>query len=184
MSAICPIVREGFGDYLADRLPAPQRRILREHLAACEACREAAASRDASLLLARPFGAEEEVSAETSASILASVRAGVAHIETERRIRGERPVKRRAAVAAAAAVLALLAVTVPSGRRAERLAAHPPAPPVPTRVAEAMPAEGLADVALPDETASPSNATVYELNPGAGREEPRVVWIVDRGLDI
>jgi hypothetical protein len=25
---------------------------------------------------------------------------------------------------------------------------------------------------------------VYELNPGAGREEPRVVWIVDRGLDI
>jgi anti-sigma factor RsiW len=183
MSAICPIVREGFGDYLADRLPAPQRRILREHLAACEACREAAASRDASLLLARPFGAEE-VSPETSASILASVRAGVAHIETERRIRGERPVRRRAAVAAAAAVLAMLAVTVPSGRREERIAARPPAPPVPTRVAEAMPAEGLADVALPDDSASPSNATVYELNPGAGREEPRVVWIVDRGLDI
>ncbi len=29
-----------------------------------------------------------------------------------------------------------------------------------------------------------SDATVYDLNPGAGREEPRVMWIVDRGLDI
>jgi len=183
MSAICPLVRDGFGDYLADRLPAPQRRILREHLAVCAECRRAAAARDASLLLARPFG-PEEVSSATAESILASVRAGVAHIETERRIGGERPVRRRAAVAAAAAVLALLAVTVPSGRRDARVAAVAPAPPVPTRVAEAAPPAGLADAALPEEAASPSNATVYELNPGAGREEPRVVWIVDRGLDI
>ena len=35
------------------------------------------------------------------------------------------------------------------------------------------------------ETEGVSNdATVYEWSPGAGREEPRVVWIVDRGLDI
>jgi hypothetical protein len=38
----------------------------------------------------------------------------------------------------------------------------------------------LSDAAPP---ASP-DATVYDWNPGAGREEPRVVWIVDRGLDI
>ena len=33
-------------------------------------------------------------------------------------------------------------------------------------------------------SARPAEATVYDWNPGAGREEPRVVWIVDRGLDI
>ena len=36
MSPVCAILRESFDDYLADRLPAPQRRILREHLAACD----------------------------------------------------------------------------------------------------------------------------------------------------
>ena len=34
MSPICSILRASFGDYLGDALPAPQRRILREHLAA------------------------------------------------------------------------------------------------------------------------------------------------------
>jgi hypothetical protein len=29
-----------------------------------------------------------------------------------------------------------------------------------------------------------SDSTIYDWNPSAGREEPRVVWIVDRGLDI
>jgi hypothetical protein len=38
---------------------------------------------------------------------------------------------------------------------------------------------------VPAEAGLPSSsATVYDWNPGAGREEPRVVWIVDRGLDI
>jgi hypothetical protein len=30
----------------------------------------------------------------------------------------------------------------------------------------------------------PAEATIYDWNPGAGPEEPRVVWIVDRSLDI
>ncbi|MFY9550855.1 MAG: hypothetical protein WAU32_06865, partial [Thermoanaerobaculia bacterium] len=43
----------------------------------------------------------------------------------------------------------------------------------------------LAAATLPAESAVPAgDATVYDWNPGAGREEPRVVWIVDRGLDI
>ncbi len=181
MSAICPLVREGLGDYLTDRLPAPQRRILREHLASCEACRDAAGARDASLLFARPFSAEEVGTGETAA-ILASVRTGVAHIETERRIAAPHPARRRAAMAAAAAAAVLLLWLVPGGSRRETPIAALPAsastpPPAPA-------APGLAAAAMPDESAAPSNATIYELNPGAGREEPRVVWIVDRGLDI
>jgi hypothetical protein len=37
---------------------------------------------------------------------------------------------------------------------------------------------------LAAEAPASSESTVYDWNPGAGREEPRVVWIVDRGLDI
>jgi hypothetical protein len=181
MSAVCGILRESFDEYLSETLPAPQRRMLREHLAACETCRDAAAAKDASLLFARPT-TTEEVRPDETAEILAAVRAGVAHIETERRIAGH-PGRRRSAVAAAAAAVALLALTVPGGssRRQAEIATAP----VPTRVASEPAVVGLAPAALPAETeAPPSNATIYDLNPGAGREEPRVVWIVDRGLDI
>jgi predicted anti-sigma-YlaC factor YlaD len=187
VSPLCPIVRESLADYLGERLPAPQRRILREHLAACAECRDTAAAQDASLVFARPFSAED-VASEESASILASVRTGVAHIEAERRIRAARPSRKRAARVAAAAAVALLALTIPAGsRRDARVASIPAALAVPTRVAPAssVGGAGLAEAALPEQAASPSEgATVYELNPGAGREEPRVVWIVDRGLDI
>jgi hypothetical protein len=30
----------------------------------------------------------------------------------------------------------------------------------------------------------PADATIYDWNPGAASEEPRVVWIVDRSIDI
>ncbi|MFN2386795.1 MAG: hypothetical protein ABR576_11015, partial [Thermoanaerobaculia bacterium] len=30
----------------------------------------------------------------------------------------------------------------------------------------------------------PEDATIYDWNPGSSRNEPRVVWIVDRSLDI
>jgi anti-sigma factor RsiW len=184
VSPLCPIVRESLADYVGEHLPAPQRRILREHLAGCEECREAAAARDASLVFARPFAAED-VAPDEAASILASVRTGVGHIEAERRIRASRPSRKRAVRVAAAAAVSVLALTIPAGsRRDARVAPAPAAPAVPTRVAAASSA-GLAEAALPEEAASPSEgATVYELNPGAGREEPRVVWIVDRGLDI
>ena len=186
MSPLCPIVRESLADYLDDRLPAPQRRILREHLAGCAECRDATSAQDASLVFARPFSAEV-VAPEEAASILASVRTGVAHIEAERRIRASRPSRKRGARVAAAAAVALLALTIPAGsRRDARVASAPAASPASTPVAaSSADGTGLAEAALPEEAASPSEgATVYELNPGAGREEPRVVWIVDRGLDI
>jgi len=182
---LCSIVRESLADYLGERLPAPQRRILREHLAGCAECRDATSAQDASLVFARPFSAEV-VAPEEAAWILASVRTGVAHIEAERRIRASRPSRKRGARVAAAAAVALLALTIPAGSRRDARVASAPAAPASTPVAaSSADGTGLAEAALPEEAASPSEgATVYELNPGAGREEPRVVWIVDRGLDI
>jgi len=187
VSVVCAILRDGFEDYLADRLPAPQRRILREHLAVCETCRVAAAARDASLAFARAWtAAGEDVTPVETAAILASVRTGVAHIEAERRVRAGRWSRRSAASAAAvAASLALLVLTLPGGSRHETSVAALPAPAETSPRAGAPPAgSGLEAAGLPVEAAVPSSATVYELNPGAAQDEPRVVWIVDRGLDI
>ena len=55
MSALCPILRTSFDDYLADALPPPQRRMLREHLAACDECRREAVAKDPTFAFARPF---------------------------------------------------------------------------------------------------------------------------------
>ncbi len=102
MSALCPILRGSFEDYRRDALPAPQRRILREHLAACPECRNLAAAQDPTMLFARPFAAEE-VPAADATRILANVRTAVAFAETERRIRKSSRRKFASAAAATAA---------------------------------------------------------------------------------
>ena len=169
-----------------DALPAPQRQILREHLAACEECRAAAAvaGRVASLRApARP----RRSPAEETAAILAAVRTGVAlHRDraahrigarraAPRRRRRRRPPRpslllvadsRRDAPARDAGRGASRRVR---RRRPRRRRDRPPGS-QPPRCRTRPPRR--------------SNATVYDWNPGAGREEPRVVWIVDRGLDI
>jgi hypothetical protein len=89
-----------------------------------------------------------------------------------------------ASAAAAIALAALLAPAVSSHRETASPVASANAGLRVTAAAErAVPAAGVAPAAA-EPAASGSSATVYELNPGAGREEPRVVWIVDRGLDI
>ncbi len=110
------------------------------------------------------------------------MRTAVAFAQTEARIR--RTTRRRATLssaAAAAAFAALLLLAPGSGtRRAPAVAAVASARPTPPAESPA-----LAPAALPAEGDGISaDATVYDWNPGAGREEPRVVWIVDRGLDI
>ena len=184
MSAICPILRTSFDDYLADALPAPQRRILREHLSVCAECRRAALEKDPSFAFARPFAAEP-VAEEEASRILAAVRTGVALRQTELRLR--RASGRRIAGSAAAAAAALaLAVLIPGGgsaRRVQTAGARPAATPAAAQAAAVQPGppQGVRPV---EPAVSSSEATIYDLNPGAGREEPRVVWIVDRGLDI
>ena len=120
MSALCPILRGSFEDYRRDALPAPQRRILRDHLAVCPACRDAAAAEDPTMLFARPFPAAE-LPANDAQRILENVRTAVAFAETERRLR--RTSRRRfagaAATVAAAAAFAALLLTEPVGSRVE-----------------------------------------------------------------
>lgn len=188
MSSLCAILRGSFEDYANDALPTPQRRILREHLAGCPACRDLASAQDPTTLFARPI--REEVSQAQQEQILTAVRAGVALMQTERRIgRGSR---RFGGAAAAAAAVAALVLLIPSsqGRRSPEasLAARTESRPAPAAgISETSGAQQsvLDPASLAEETEpTSSHATVYDLNPGAGRGEPRVVWIVDRGLDI
>jgi hypothetical protein len=172
MSSLCAILRTSFDDYLSDTLPAPQRRILREHLAACVPCRDLAATQDPTFLFARPM--REDVPAEDARRILSAVKTGVSFLETERRI--GRTTRRRFAGGAAAAAVAVLLLATPGGRRPEAAAA--------ARVVAEAPSAPTQPAGLAEAAAASSDATVYDLNPGAGREEPRVMWIVDRGLDI
>jgi predicted anti-sigma-YlaC factor YlaD len=85
VSAICPIVRSSFADYASDVLPAPQRRILRDHLAACRECRDLAAAQEPAMLFARPFPQEDLPAVEKERIPIG--RDGRRLRETERRIR-------------------------------------------------------------------------------------------------
>jgi hypothetical protein len=184
---VCGIVRNSFEAYRQDALPAPQRKMFRDHLAGCPECRGAAVASDPTFRFARPLA--DSVSEGERGEILAAVRTGVDLLRAQRRL--EKPSRRlRMSSAAAAAVAAVVLLSsgwgVLQSRPAPKAAAVAAAPekilppaqdPARASSAEWQPA-GLSD------GAPSSDATVYDWNPGAGREEPRVVWIVDRGLDI
>lgn len=194
-SSVCAIVQASLEPYLRDALPAPQRKMLRDHLAACAECRGAAVLSDPTFRFARSVS--DEVGAEERREILAAVRTGVELREAERRI-GTRPSpSRRLRIgSAAAAAVALVAVLAPGWRGVRtrvvpQSAAEATAAPASSTSLAAVPDRGLSPAASAGlaegavgSVAMPSDATVYDWNPGAGPEEPRVVWIVDRGLDI
>ncbi len=175
----CSEIRERLPQYFDDVLAAGEGRLVKEHLSECEACREEAAAVEPSVLFALlPAG---EVSSEDVARVLAGVRAGVAWRETEAKLGAARSRRRRrmAAVASAAALAAMTLVLPGSGRRAaDTVTASAPR-------AAAREAPGFAPAARRDPAGTfPADATIYDWNPGAATSEPRVVWIVDRSLDI
>lgn len=178
MSARCDAVRNLLPGYLEDALPAADVREFRGHLTSCDACRDAVVSQEPSLLFARVT--RDEVSAEDVARVLSGVRTGIALREAERKLdiarSGQR--RRRAALASAAAVAAMTLLLPGTARRTERAALTAVSPPV-----EAA-APGFAPAVRGSSRTFPADATIYDWNPGAGVEEPRVVWIVDRSLDI
>ncbi|MDQ5873272.1 MAG: zf-HC2 domain-containing protein [Acidobacteriota bacterium] len=178
MSARCDGVRERLSDYLEDALPAGQARDFREHLSSCDDCRDRVVSRDPSLLFTRVV--RDEISAEDVARVLSGVRTGIALHETERKLDRSRSSgrRRRAALASAAAVAAMTLLLPGAARFPARTAATAVSPPVETA------APGFAPAARGSSRTFPADATIYDWNPGAGVEEPRVVWIVDRSLDI
>jgi hypothetical protein len=79
-------------------------------------------------------------------------------------------------MSSAAALAAMTLVLPGADRRREAVATAP---------VVAVPAPGFAPAAQKAPTATfPADATIYDWNPGGTSEEPRVVWIVDRSLDI
>ena len=178
MSFSCAETRARWEDYAAEALPVSERRAIREHLAECGSCRDEAASADPVLLFSQM--ASSPVSDEDVEQVLAGVRAGIAFKQTERRF-AQRPARGWASVAVIAALLLLL-----SGQRTSRAPVNPRAgSATPSRSAEAevpaAPAASPVPEANPN-TSSSGNATVYDWS--SDRSQPRVVWIVDRSLDI
>jgi anti-sigma factor RsiW len=179
VSARCDGVRERLSAYLEDALPPRDVRVFRDHLSSCDDCRDEVVSREPSLLFSRVT--PDEVSPEDVARVLSGVRTGIALREAERKVGATRLAtrRRRAAIASAAAVAAMTLLLPGTVRRPARSAATAVvAPPVETA------APGFAPAARGSSRTFPADATIYDWNPGAGVEEPRVVWIVDRSLDI
>jgi anti-sigma factor RsiW len=185
VSASCGTVRERISPYLADALTADDRREFREHLASCPACRDRVAGVEPSLLFSRV--GPEEVSAEDVARVLAGVRTGIALVRTESRVgRARRGSRRSVAAMASAAALAAMTLVLPgSGRRPDDTIAVPLTASAPAPGADFAPAKGFSPASERAPSATfPADATIYDWNPGAASQEPRVVWIVDRSLDI
>ncbi len=178
MSVRCDRVRERLADYVEGALPAGQVCDFREHLSSCDHCRDEIVSREPSLLFARVV--RDEVSSEDVARVLSGVRTGIALREAERKLAVSRLSGRRrlAALASAAAVAAMTLLLPGTVRLPARTAATAVSPPVETA------APGFAPAARGSSRTFPADATIYDWNTGAGVEEPRVVWIVDRSLDI
>lgn len=183
MSLSCRQVRERFARYDEDSLSPEERLGVRQHVKECPSCRVESAAEPGLFFAAI---AAEEISPEDAARVLSGVRAGIALKQTERRL-GSAPARRRAVAAACAAAIVVFTLALSGGpaarqpRGGERVAgavkaqsaflpaAFPPAPEQPRAVSG-------------EKQKSPSNATIYDWN--LGGEEPRVVWIVDRSLDI
>ncbi|HEY7111868.1 MAG TPA: zf-HC2 domain-containing protein [Thermoanaerobaculia bacterium] len=185
MTALCEKTRAALPEYLAESLAPSERRALRAHLSVCAACRAEAATLDPTLVFAAAGTAAAASPAEV-ASIVVSVRTGIALRQAERKIAPAAPSRagRRGPRAAAAAAVLLLTLAISSGSRPS-VPSVAAAPSVPAATAASIPAPeaGVSVVASPEGAAKSSGgATVYDWNPGAG--EPRVVWIVDGSLDI
>jgi putative zinc finger protein len=162
--------------YATEKLESDERSAVREHLAGCRECLNHAAAADASLLFAGV--PTEPVSADEIQTVLAGVRAGIAWKQTERRL-ARRPMRTWASVAALAAVMLLL----PGNRERREPAAAAAKVSGSNSVTEypALPAASPAEGTGLGKTL-PAGATIYDW--GMGSEQPRVVWIVDRSLDI
>lgn len=160
-----------------DRLPLPEQRLLRGHLASCDACAAEALRRDSILLFA--LDAEPEApGTDARERFVGDVLASVAAAKAGRRLRSA-----HVGVGLRIAASLLLAVAVAGvwflrdrGEPApgDGLPPVAQAPRAPSEPAEPVPAfEGLGSV----------GAVVYQF-PATTPGEPTVVFVVDRNADI
>jgi len=204
MTPRCDETRARFDGYLQEALSRDERSDVRGHLAACETCRREASRVHPEILFA--LLPAESVSAQDAARILDGVRSGIALKAAERRVRpSTRHGRRLGATAAAAAAAVFIAVTLsnpspvslqaPSVPAAPSVGGGAPVPPsesislrdvspvdAPAFGISNRPFSPFAEASAPGGQKLPADATIYDWNPGGG--QPRVVWIVDRSLDI
>lgn len=165
--------------YRSDQLRTPERRELLSHLQECAGCRRQAFEVEPSILFAiesRP----EEVSQAQAESILENVRIGIALSQTSRKLGSTSALRGKSRRLGALSAAALLLLSVSSPTRRNRPTAVPS---VVTAVpAAAVPAEFSRDG---DGQLLPASATIYEWSPAtAAPNDPKIVWIVDRSLDL
>jgi len=184
LSLSCQEARALFEPYAAETLSRQERGDVREHLHSCASCLQEGGASDPGLLFAGV--PDEEVSPAEVARVVTAVRAGIDFKIAEGRLSAGSSRRRAGAVASAAAIVALtLALPGSLGRQAT--------PPETRQARAAAPGGAFVPVAYPPgearvlpargpEPKTPADATIYNWNPGG--KEPRVVWIVDRSLDI
>jgi hypothetical protein len=175
----CPDLSPVFDLYRADRLTPTRRREMLSHFQACAECRRAAFEAEPSILFALESPVFE-VSPDQVASILENVRVGVALAEASRKLESTsagRGKSRRLGALSAAALL-LLSFSSPSRRNR---------PTTPVSMARSLPASAVSAAPKPEGDGGllPASATIYEWNPAtAAPNDPKIVWIVDRSLDL
>jgi len=180
MNSLCPSADARIDAYLRELLPESDRRDLRAHLAECSGCRDRAIAADPAMIfaIARPVPSDD--AGDEARLVLENVKAALAVRSASRKIdRSHARHGLRAAAAVAAAVL--IALTSSSARRS-RVAATA------ARATTRNFQNAATKIVRPgaDESPSmPSSATIYEWNPGtASPNDPKIVWIVDRSLDL
>jgi len=182
MSVPCPSADARIDAYRREALPESDRRYLRAHLAECSGCRDRAIAADPAMIFAivppRDSGDDADAQARL---VLENVKAALAVRSASRKIdRSHARHGLRAAAAVAAAVL--IALTSSSARRSRSVAATA------ARATTRNFQNAATKIVRPgaDESPSmPSSATIYEWNPGtASPNDPKIVWIVDRSLDL
>lgn len=182
MSALCPPVASLSEEYRADRLTEADRREFRAHLLACEECRRTAIRHDPAILFALASAPPVSDDAEARA-ILEHVKAALAVRDASRKLDRSASERhgRRAAAAVGAAALIALTFSAPLTRR------RPPAVLASRAGISSRIRNAATKIVRPgaDEPSLPSSATIYEWNPGAASpDDPKIVWIVDRSLDL
>ncbi|HET9794319.1 MAG TPA: zf-HC2 domain-containing protein [Thermoanaerobaculia bacterium] len=179
MSGDCRALAARIDAYRNDRLANEDRRVFRDHLAECETCRGEAIASEPTLVFAIAPSPAPVGEAEARA-ILENVKAAIAVRDAARRL--EIPRGRRAAAGLGVAAILALAFSAPLTRRPPVVVSSGARPAAPSGIA------GVANRIVgpgSEEPSMPASATIYEWNPGTSSpEDPKIVWIVDRSLDL
>ena len=176
-ASVCSRLPELLARRDGDRLPVPEARLLREHLASCDECANEALRHDPVLLLSRGATAAEPLGEAERERFVADVLAAAGAVRARRRILpGRSPALLR--VAASLLLAACLAgAWLVRGRVGPSGSVEAPS------VVAAQPRAVPPDAVPAVEALGGVGAVVYEF-PASAPGEATVVFVVDRNADI